>query len=276
MPSTKPEFEVIADQEANESHWRRQRRRHLTASDVFKFVPGDVMLDLGWWMEAWMGKDERGKYNNLNWVRRDVLTRKRTGAQPSFGDPVKALWGQKHEDHFRNLFADYSGISAHADHSLIKNPRWEYIAASLDSWGTVPASWEGLESPEMFVRPQQVEEAIRALDRDLAFHIEVKTTSDFGVSTWLRGKRSEPRSKVIHGAFRPIPPQPPVYNIAQGLTQMAIGGIQQNLFVVMGGLSNMTAHTVDMLPKWEKVLDRINEELAEEFEEIRKVVDAEK
>lgn len=268
------EWKVIADQDDDEAAWQFQRRRHLTASDVFKFLPGDVMLDFGWWMEGWMGKDHRGNYNNLNWVQKDVMNRKLAGTQPFFSDPVKVYWGQAEEDHFRNRFAEYSGVLVQATHKLIKNPRWEYLAASLDSWVVVPDAWEGLERPEMFDRPEHVIEAIEALDRSSAAHLEMKTTSDFGVAQWLKGKKREPRSTIMHGAFQPTAPSPPVYYQSQGLTQMAIGGIPQNLFVVQGGISHMTAHTRYMTPRWLEVLDRVNEEVAESIDDIRKVLDA--
>jgi hypothetical protein len=268
MPSM---YEVIADQGSDEAHWKMQRRRHLTSSDVFKFLPEDVLREYGWWVEQWMARD--GKVDkDIHWARQEALTRKVTGAEPDFGDPVKVRWGRAEEAHFRSRFAEYTGLEIAEDHSLLRHARWPHIAASLDSWVIKRRNYPGVKHPEMFVLPDQVETAVAGLPDEIAVHLEMKTTSDFGVSTWLKGKRST-RSKVIAGEFRPYGPHVPVYYQAQCLTQMAICGIPENLAVVQGGISNMTCHLLLFMPTWLEVLDLVEEEIADKIDYIREVLD---
>jgi hypothetical protein len=266
-------FKIVASQSANEERWKRERRRYLTGSDVFKFLPQDVLLRYGWWVEQWMARDYDGQDHDLAWARRDVLTRKVTGEEPFFGDPVKVRWGRAEEGHFRDRFAEYSGLVVGQDHSLIVNDRWPYIAASLDAWVVKRDTWLGLAHQEMFVEPKQVIAAVEALPSNEAMLLEMKTTSDFGISTWLKGTKTQPRSKIVAGKFVPQPAGVPVYYRPQVLTQMAITGISHCITVVQGGLSSMTAHTVEFGQDWNEVLDIVNHEIADNIKDIRGMLD---
>ena len=267
-------LEAIANQSEDEPHWKLQRRRHITGSDVFKFLPLDVFMERGWWMEQWMARDSEGNDASLAWLRRDIFDRKLTGRELEFSNPTQVEWGRREEDHLRDRFAKYSGLEVGKDHTLYRNPRWPYIATSLDAWVMRRHHWRGLAEPIMFVKPEQVEEAANALPLDEAVLLEMKTTSDYGVTAWLNGKRNQPRSKIIAGRFTPQAPGVPIYYLPQVLTQMSICGITHNLVVCHGGMSNMTAHCVQYDPTWDEVLDIVNAEVRDNIEDIRSVLDA--
>lgn len=253
---------IIADPETDgEEFWKYQRRRHLTASEIFKFLPEDILNRYGWWVESWMGEDRQ----------RETLNLKRTGGQPDFRDPVSVLWGQMEEDHNRQLFEKYAGVHTKGSHGLIKNDRWPYLAATLDGYIKVPRDWTGLANPKMFDRPGQVIDALESVGQATAL-LEMKQTSDFGVAVWQKGKKTPPK-KIIAGAFTPQPPGIPVYNQPQVLTQMAIRSIHASVAVVKGGASHMTAHAMHLPLDWPAVLDIVNDEVAEVMEEIREELD---
>ncbi len=264
---------IIADQDDDEEFWQYQRRRHITASDIFKFLPGDILIDLGWCVESWFGKDHEGNQHNMSWVRRDVLGRKRTGTELQFRDPVAVKWGQKEEDHNRELFGKYSGAMTEGSHALIKDDRWEYLAGSLDGYLALPAKWDAFEDVdvEMFDHPGQVVSALQSVNEGETVLLEMKQTSDWGISTWTKGKKKEPAH--IAGMFRPQPASIPVYYQAQMQTQMAIRGIHKNIGCVKGGASHMTAHMLRMDIEWPKILDIVNDVVKEEMESIRKELD---
>jgi len=265
---------IIADPSTDgDDFWKYQRRRHLTASDIFKFLPGDVLLDKGWWIESWMARDSDGTQRNMNWATRQTLERKREDFEITFRDPVAVKWGQVEEDHNRELFEKYAGVKTRGTHTLVKNDRWPYLAASLDGYIKKPEGWTGIANPEMFDKPAQVSAALDRLGHD-TYLLEMKQTSDFGSAHWLNGKKTEPRN-IIAGNFRPQPPSVPVYYRAQVLTQMAIREIPTAVAVVKAGASHMTAHTMQLDLDWPEILDTINEEVSEEMESIRKDIDNE-
>lgn len=263
---------TLADQNDDEEYWKYQRRRHITASDIFKFLPGDILIELGWWVEAWMGKDHEGNQHNMNWVVRDVLDRKKTGRELKFRDPVAVKWGQKEEDHNRDLFGKYTGAMTEGSHALIKDDRWEYIAGSLDGYLALPKGWECLTDPDMFDKPQHVVTALNQVAEAETVLLEMKQTSDWGISHWLTGKKKEPLN-ILAGLFRPQPASIPVYYQAQMQTQMALRGIHKCIGCVKGGASHMTAHLLRMDLDWPKVLDIVNANVKEDMEAIRKEID---
>jgi len=262
---------IIADQAQDEEHWKMQRRKHLTSSDIFKFLPNDILQQLGWYMEGWFAKDSSGHMHDVEWVRDEVWAQKLEGTQPTFGDPTKVLWGQAEESHFRDRFAEYSGVFVKETHALWGHERWPYLAASLDAYVVRPDDWDGLEREEMFEYPNQVFKAVKDLLPGEKQLLEMKTTSDFGVTQWVKGKRST-KSKIINGRFAPSPPGPPCYYIAQALTECAIRAKSQCILVVQGGISHMTAHTIDFDPAWLTVLDIVNEEVSNKVEGLRLVL----
>ena len=264
---------VIADPETDgEDFWKFQRRRHLTASDVFKFIPRDVLLERGWHVESWMARDVDGAQQNMNWVRRDVFNRKMTGGSIKFKDPVAVLWGQKEEDHNRELFTRYSGVTTTGSHSMIKNERWPYLTCTLDGFIEVPKEWTTLAHPEMFDKPRQVQAALEQVRGKEAL-LEMKQTSDFGWTHWHLGKKTEPKN-IVDGIFRPCGPSVPVYYRPQVLTQMAIMGVDLNVAVVKAGASHMTAHTMELDLDFLDVLDIINEQVKDDILQIREALDA--
>jgi len=266
---------LLADQDDDEEFWQYQRRRHITASDIFKFLPGDILIELGWWVEGWMGKDHEGNQHNMNWVRRDVLDRKLTGRELKFRDPVAVKWGQKEEDHNRELFGEYTGAMTEGSHALIKDDRWEYIAGSLDGYLALPKGWSmEYVADEMFDKPGHVISALQEVHEGETVLLEMKQTSDWGISQWMGGKRNEPKN-ILAGLFRPQPASPPVYYQAQMQTQMAIRGIHKNIGCVKGGASHMTAHMLRMDLDWPKVLDIVNVSVKDEMEKIREEIDGE-
>lgn len=266
---------IIADMDDDKDFWKYQRRRHITASDIFKFLPRDVLMEMGWWMEAWMGKDHEGNQHNLNWVRRDVLDRKLTGRELEFRDPVAVKWGQEEEDHNRELFGKYTGAMTEGSHALIKDDRWEYLAASLDGYLALPKGWDMDQvRTEMFDAPGQVISALQGVNEGETVLLEMKQTSDWGLIQWFKGKRNEPKN-ILAGMFQPHPASIPIYYQAQMQTQMAIRGIHKNIGCVKGGASHMTAHMLRMDIDWANILDIVNATVAEEMDKIRKEIDAE-
>ena len=162
-------------------------------------------------------------------------------------------------------------MQTRGSHSLVKNERWEFLAATLDGYVKVPKGWKELPHPEMFDKPRQVFAALESIGEEQAL-LEMKQTSDFGVKVWLSGKKNDPKN-VIAGAFRPQGPGVPVYNQCQVLTQMAIRDIHANVAVVKGGASHMTAHAMHLPLDWASILDIVNEEVGNAMEEIREELD---
>lgn len=262
----------LADQDSNEEAWRKQRRLFLTSSDLFKFVPEDVLFERGWWVEQWMARTDDGVDQNLHWARQEVMRRKMTGEEPNFGNPCQVHWGRYMEEVYRYSFDEFAGITTEPSHALYHNERWPYLATSIDGWCDYPPGWEGLRKPEMFVNPDGVIEAITSLDYGMNL-LEIKTTSDFGIKMWTSGKKTQPRSKIIAGRFTPQPPSIPIYYRPQVLTQMAILDIPKCLVVGHGGMSTMVAYTMEFDPEWYEVLDRINEAVKPQLDLIRSWID---
>lgn len=208
----------------------------------------------------------------------DILSLKLTGGQPEFRDPVAVLWGQKEEDHNRELFTKYSGVATTGCHAMLGHERWPYLATTLDGFIWRPIQWSSVEHPEMFDKPEQVNDAIGALEPGQQYILEMKQTSEYGIGSWMRGYTKEPvdrskKSKVILGKFRPTPPTMPVYYLSQIHTQMAIAGFERAIAVVKGGASHMTAHAHDLLPIWPTILDNLNKRVEGPILELRKQLD---
>lgn len=250
------ELKVVADA-ANEDEWLYRRRGYITASDIFKLLTHDELCTFGWYKEKWMDDTPD-----------DVFHRKVTDEKPDFKNPVAVLWGQKEEDHNRELFSLYSGVPTWGSHTLLACDRWKYIATTLDGYCFIPPVWEDLEHPEMFEDADQVRTAIRNMPVGQASLLEMKQTSEFGVKSWLKGK-SKMNSTVTLGEFVPSGPGMPVYYLPQVQTQMAIAGLDHNLAVVKGGASTLTAHAYALDPRWLDVLDSIDERFGPRIEEVR-------
>jgi hypothetical protein len=247
----------------DEAEWLRVRRGYITASDIFKLLTHEELCEMGWWKETWMDDSPD-----------DIFQRKLTGDSPEFKDPVAVLWGQKEEDHNRELFQKYSGVPTWGTHALIHNDRWRYLATTLDGYVYVPDSWTDLSHPEMFDDPEGVLAAIRALPMNQASLLEMKQTSDWGIKAWQTGYSREPvdrskKSKVTLGKFKKHSPTMPVYYLPQVQTQMAITGVKHNLAVVKGGASHMLAHAYKLSRRWIDILDALNERYSGQMEEVR-------
>lgn len=254
---------ILADA-SNEAEWLCVRRGYITASDIFKLLTHDELVEMGWWKESWMEDTPE-----------DIFHRKVTGESPEFGNPVAVLWGQKEEDHNREIFQKYSGVPTWGSHALIQNERWPYLATTLDGYVYVPDYWTDLEHPEMFQDPEAVRKAIRALPQNEASLLEMKQTGEWSGKAWFDGYSREPmdrqkNSKVVLGEFRKKGPTMPVYYLPQVQTQMAITGIKKNIAVVKRGASDMTAHTYKLRREWLDILDNINSRYADQMEEVRK------
>ena len=257
-------MKIIADAWKEEEKWLFKRRGYLSASDIFKVLTHEELVTMGWWREGWMAGDLE-----------EIIELKLTGASPDFKDPVHVAWGREEEDHNRELFEDYSGIMTAECHYFIGNERWPYLATTLDGYSFVPEEWDSLARPEMFHKPEDVIKSIRALPSESRHLLEMKQSGEYSGKCWFDGYRNEPkdrqgRSKVTRGRFRAHPPTCPVYYLGQVQTQMALAGFEYNLAVVKRGASYMTSHTYKLSPNWLKILDAVNERVAEPIEKLRK------
>jgi hypothetical protein len=263
-------MKILADAWKNEEEWLWKRRGFISASDIFKLLTHDELCSMGWWREGWMDGD-------LD----EILRMKRDGTSPKFKDEVAVLWGRDEEDHNRKLFERYSGIVTAECHYFVGNDRWKFLATTLDGFSFVPSEWDGLARPEMFDAPENVTRAIRQLPRETRCLLEMKQTSDYGVSPWADGYSREPRdrggnSKIILGRFQKHGPTMPVYYLGQVQTQMALSGFHWNLAVVKGGASHMHAHAYPLSDTWLGILDAVNDRIAPHIEQLRKDLNAKK
>ena len=269
------DFIVLANQDDDDALWQEQRRKYLTGSDMFKFVPPDVLMQRGWWVEQWIARTDDGEDRNLHWAQQEVFRRKMTGEDIEFKNPQQVHWGRYMEEIYRKAFSEFSGLPTISDHRLYHNERWPYLATSLDGWVMRPTDWTALEQPEMFTNPDAVTEAILELPEGEWSLLEIKTTSDFGVKKWVSGTRTKPRSKIIAGRFAPMDAGVPVYYIPQVLTQMAIRGTTTSLALVHGGMSTMTCHAMHLDDEWLDVMDRINDHAKPQLDLIRSWIQGE-
>ena len=264
---------IIADAQKDLDGWLEIRRRYITASDIFKLLNEAQLRGMGWWRESWMD-------GGLE----DMIEAKLSGEKPDFASKPSVLWGQSEEDHNRLLFSEYSGLQTWGCHYFVGNERWPYLATTLDGFSFREDTWEDLAKPEMFggrsgyndiSTADQVRSAIKALPVEQKCLLEMKQTGEFSGKAWFNGYSKEPvdrsrKSKVIRGEFVPHGPTMPVYYLGQVQTQMAITGVGYNIAVVKCGASYMTAHTYKANPRWLKVLDQVNEKVAESVEQLRK------
>lgn len=199
MAGMDKDFVILADQDDDDAKWQEERRKYLTGSDIFKFVPEDVLMERGWWVEQWIARTEQGEDRNLHWARQEVFRRKMTGEDIEFSNPQQVHWGRYMEEIYRKAFTEFSGLPTMADHRLYHREQWPYLATSLDGWVMRPPGWKALERPEMFTNPETVTEAILELPEGDWSILEVKTTSDFGVKKWISGTRSKPAVRSLPG-----------------------------------------------------------------------------
>jgi hypothetical protein len=263
---------TLADQGESEEAWLLARRQYVTASDICKLMTPEEMSQFGLWLEDWMWKDGASRVRDQDWVIGDLFDRKLHDTPIKFKDPVAVQWGRKEEDHNRLLFQEYAGVDTDGCHTLLGNTRWPYLACTLDGFLRLPEGWDGVPCPEMFDKPKQVTQALlrlRGVDTSL---LEMKQTSDYGVSAWIKGKKTAPRSRVVIGSFSPQPPSIPVYTRPQVWTQMAIAGYEDNVAVVKGGASHMTAHHARLDDRWLGLLDSVNERVEEKILYIREAL----
>lgn len=246
---------IILGDARDEPKWKRLRREYLSASDLICFLTSGEMNHYGWERKKWM------RYPD------DILEEKRSAKERKFGkNPVEEaeakarMWhGRENEDHNRRKIVGKSlGLTSRGCHLMIGNERWPYLSATLDGLVHVPTR-EPVLDLEGTTRPDLARELLAEIEfapTPIGL-IELKQTNMFGAYAWL--------GKLKSGADPTIPG----YYQCQMQTQMALSEIPWNIAPAQCGVGDWVTHFLDQDPDFADILDRINDAVADDLQDIR-------
>ena len=167
--------------------------------------------------------------------------------------------GSYDEDHNRVKFSKMTGLRTRACHYMVGHPRWPYLATTLDGMIHRPTR-DLVQELDYTTQPALIEELVALLTfaPTPVGLLEMKQTNMFGARTWLGLLKSGAPAGV------------PFYYHGQVQSQMHFTGIPWAVGAGQCGVGDMTGHYLAVDPNVADILDRLNEEVAEPLEEVRR------